>query len=131
MPRHQSSPACPYAVAINTVTNKIYVANAQSSNVTVIDGATNATTALAAGSRTIALAVNDVTNRIYVANQGSNNVTVIGSPAVCPDTSFAAIVRNGVAQPHTFPGGIGTTFQSGCGLTLKQAAQLGGYDHFN
>ena len=32
------------AVAVNPVTNKIYVANGSSDNVTVIDGATNATT---------------------------------------------------------------------------------------
>ena len=45
---------------------------------TVIDGATNATTTVTAGSATPwAVAVNPVTNKIYVANYGSNNVTVI------------------------------------------------------
>jgi len=34
----------PFAVAVNPVTNKIYVANSDSDNVTVIDGATNITT---------------------------------------------------------------------------------------
>ena len=34
----------PYAAAVNEVTNKIYVANSGSNNVTVIDGATNSTT---------------------------------------------------------------------------------------
>ena len=34
---------------MNPVTNKIYVANQGSGNVTVIDGATNATTTVAAG----------------------------------------------------------------------------------
>ena len=37
------------AVAVNPVTNKIYVANDNSTNVTVIDGATNATTTVTAG----------------------------------------------------------------------------------
>ena len=32
-----------WAVAVNPVTNKIYVANRQQQHVTVIDGATNAT----------------------------------------------------------------------------------------
>ena len=64
------------AVAVNPVTNKIYVANS-SGTVTVIDGATNTTTTVAAGTAPIAVAVNPVTNKIYVANQGSNNVTVI------------------------------------------------------
>ncbi len=61
----------PYAVAVNPVTNKIYVANAVSNNVTVIDGATNAATPVSAGSRPVAVAVNPVTNKIYVANCGS------------------------------------------------------------
>jgi len=38
----------PWAVAVNPVTNKIYVANRNEDNVTVIDGATNDTTLVAA-----------------------------------------------------------------------------------
>ncbi|HEX9116280.1 MAG TPA: hypothetical protein VGA61_09450 [Anaerolineae bacterium] len=67
----------PAAVAVNPVTNKIYVANAISNDITVIDGATNATTTLAAGSQPMAVAVNPVTNKIHIANSISNNVTVI------------------------------------------------------
>ena len=37
-------------MAVNPVTNRIYVANNGSNNVTVIDGATNATSTVAAGS---------------------------------------------------------------------------------
>ena len=65
------------AVAVNPVTNKIYVANESGNNVTVIDGATNATTTVPAGRSPVRVAVNPVTNKIYVANYGSNNVTVI------------------------------------------------------
>ena len=60
--------AIPLAVAVNPVTNKIYVANENSNNVTVIDGATNTTTTVAVGTFPIAVAVNPVTNQIYVAN---------------------------------------------------------------
>lgn len=67
----------PFAVAVNPVTNKIYVANFTSFNVTVIDGTTNTATTVAAGTSPDAVAVNPVTNKIYVANQSSNNVTVI------------------------------------------------------
>lgn len=67
----------PIGVAVNLVTNKIYVANYLSDNVTVIDGATNTTTTVAAGTGPVAAAVNPVTNKIYVANQDSDNVTVI------------------------------------------------------
>ena len=59
----------PYAVAVNPVTNKIYVANNRSNNVTVIDGATNSTTTVSVGTGPVSVAVNPVTNKIYVANR--------------------------------------------------------------
>ena len=60
----------PFALAVNEVTNKIYVANQGSSNVTVIDGATNSTTTVTDPNANFpfAVAVNPVTNKIYVAN---------------------------------------------------------------
>ncbi len=67
----------PLAAAINPVTNKIYVPNYGSNNVTMIDGVTNATVIVQAGTKPFAVAVNPVLNKIYVANQSSNNVTVI------------------------------------------------------
>jgi YVTN family beta-propeller protein len=67
----------PVALAANPVTNKIYVANLNSNNVTVIDGATNIMTTVAAGTNPNAVAVNQVTNKIYVTNETSNDVTVI------------------------------------------------------
>src|SRR5258708_10753576 len=76
-PTNVTAGTTPYSVAVNPVTNKIYVANYNSANVTVIDGATNSTTTVNAGTKPTAVAVNPVTNEIYVANQMSNNVTVI------------------------------------------------------
>ena len=67
----------PVAVAVNPVTNKIYVANGSSRNVTVIDGINGSTTTVGAGSGPNAVAVNPATNKIYVANVSSNNVTII------------------------------------------------------
>src|SRR5262249_10901175 len=67
----------PTAVAVNTVTNKIYVANFTGNSVTVIDGATNTTATVPAGALPFALAVNEVTNKIYIVNQSSNDVTII------------------------------------------------------
>jgi YVTN family beta-propeller protein len=64
------------ALAVNPVTNKIYVANG-SGNVTVIDGATNATDTVPTGNFPRAVAVNPVTNKIYIGNEGTDNVTVI------------------------------------------------------
>src|SRR5215469_1233645 len=61
----------PEAVAINTVTNKIYVANYLGGTVTIIDGATNSTSTIQVGAHPLAIAVNEVTNKIYVAERGS------------------------------------------------------------
>jgi YVTN family beta-propeller protein len=68
----------PQAIGINSVTNKIYVANADDGTLTVIDGATHSTATMAVGSNPQAVAVNPVTNKIYVANTNpSGTVTVI------------------------------------------------------
>jgi YVTN family beta-propeller protein len=56
--------AGPGAVAVNPVTNKIYVTNSGSNNVTVIDGATNTTTTVPAGTGAGGVSVNTVTNKI-------------------------------------------------------------------
>ena len=75
----------PFAVALNPVTNKVYVGGAGiSALVTVIDGATNATTTVMAGSGAYNLAVNAVTNKIYVANQYDNSVTEIDDASAAP-----------------------------------------------
>lgn len=67
----------PQAVAVNPSTNKIYVANRESNNVTVIDGTDNSTVNVTVGSGASDIAVNTVTNKIYVANTLANTVTVI------------------------------------------------------
>ena len=67
---------------MNPVTNKIYVANYSSANVTVIDGATNTTSSFAAGQGPSSVGANSVTNKIYVGNYMSNTVTVFDSNPV-------------------------------------------------
>jgi YVTN family beta-propeller protein len=94
---------CPFAVAVNPVTNKIYVANFYGDNVTVIDGATNETQTVAAGTNPRAVAVNPVTNKIYVANYGSDSVTVIdgatnATQTVAAGTNPRAVVVNPVTN---------------------------------
>jgi YVTN family beta-propeller protein len=67
----------PCAIAVNPVTNKIYVANRDSNTVTVIDGTNDSTTTVSVGTGPDAVAVNPVTNKVYVANSnGGNNGTV-------------------------------------------------------
>ena len=73
------------SAAVDSVTNKIYVANgcgndpncASAGTVTVIDGATNNTTTVNVGFFPGPVAVNPVTNKIYVANISDSTVTVI------------------------------------------------------
>jgi len=97
----------PQAVAVNIVTNKVYVANYVSGDVTIIDGATNSTTTVPAGLRPVAVAVNEATNKIYIANHGDalqlggdpGSVTVIdgatGSTTTVIDPN--AVVPNALA----------------------------------
>jgi YVTN family beta-propeller protein len=64
-------------MAINLKTNKVYLISRFRNTVTVVDGATNATTTVAVGFNPCAVALNPVTNKIYVANLNSSNVTII------------------------------------------------------
>src|ERR1017187_1223405 len=63
----------PFGVAVNSITNKTYVANQDDNTVTVIDGATNNTTTVPVGVYPYAVAVDSATNKIYVANNCGNN----------------------------------------------------------
>ena len=72
----------PLDVAVNPVTNKTYVTNFDSQNVTVIDGKTNTAVSVAVGEgpgphSPGPVAVNTVTNKIYVGNRYSGSVTII------------------------------------------------------
>src|SRR5258705_439465 len=81
----------PNGLAVNTGTNKIYVANFLSNNVTVINGADNTTATITAGSGPTAIAVNAGTNKIYVANASSSNITVINGA----DNTTATVTAGG------------------------------------
>ena len=68
----------PVSLAVNSSTGRIYVANAESDNVSVIDGASSTVIAtIPVGSTPRGVAVDPSANRVYVANSGSNDVTVI------------------------------------------------------
>jgi YVTN family beta-propeller protein len=86
----------PVAVAVNPLTNKVYVANRDSNNVTVIDGATNNTTTVAVGIQPFAVAVNPLTNKIYVANAAGGSVTVIDGATNNTTTVAVGALPSGV-----------------------------------
>ena len=85
----------PFSLAVNPVTNKIYVANAGSNTVTVIDGATNAAITLPVEGLlenfTQSVSVNPVTNKIYVASYYGSVTVIDGAPTppqLCRGWSF-------------------------------------------
>lgn len=68
----------PDGTAVDAVTGMVYVANAGSNSVSVIDGATGTVTAtIPVGSEPAGIAVDDDTDMIYVANHGAPTVSVI------------------------------------------------------
>jgi YVTN family beta-propeller protein len=89
----------PHAVAVNPVTNKIYIANLDGT-LTVIDGATNAVSnVFYNGTEGWAVAVNPVTNYVFVADRGAGLVDVftgaVGStPAQFVETVTPATQNN-------------------------------------
>lgn len=91
----------PDSVAVNPVTNKIYVANFSTvGTCNVIDGATNTVTAtLTTGSFPFALAVNPVTNKIYVLSFLNN-----GSVSVIDGATNTVLSTTGIP---TNPSGLG------------------------
>jgi DNA-binding beta-propeller fold protein YncE len=73
----------PVAIAVNPVTNKIYVANCPdlssrtvgtNGTITIIDGDTNNSETVEAGLCPTAVAVNPTTNKIYIANFGHTSL---------------------------------------------------------
>jgi YVTN family beta-propeller protein len=93
-----------FAVAVNSVTNRIYVTNEGSNNVTVIDGATNSITTVTDPNAIapIAVAVDAVTSMIYVVNSGTNlssltvinGATNVATTVIDPEGSWDAVALN-------------------------------------
>lgn len=70
--------AIPCAIAVDSKTNTLYVANYGDNTVTAVNAGTGqAIATLAVGERPKAIAFDPVLNLIYVANAGGNTVTVI------------------------------------------------------
>lgn len=72
----------PLGVAVNPTTDRIYVGNNQSLNVSVIEGATNTVVATVPGINSARdIAVNPTTNRIYVSASSGHRLSVIDGTA--------------------------------------------------
>ena len=91
----------PYGVAVNPVTNKIYIASIDA-GVSVIDGATNTVTSLTDPNAIApwAVGVDTVNNVVYVANHGSNNVSVFqGATASTPASLINTVSDSNASSP--------------------------------
>jgi YVTN family beta-propeller protein len=103
-------PERPSAIVVDSVSNKIYIghspAAAVPAAVTVIDGATRATTPIAAGIQPAALAFDPGTRRVFAVNQISGTTTVINADtqsvittlSTCPGSQATHITLNPVTH---------------------------------
>jgi YVTN family beta-propeller protein len=91
----------PFGVAVNSATNKTYVANFSDNTVTVIDGATNTTTTVNVGAYPEEVAVNSTTNKIYVVNNCGNdpNCNSMGTVTVIDGATNSTTTVNTGAYP--------------------------------
>jgi YVTN family beta-propeller protein len=73
----------PLNVAVNALTNRVYVPNFESNSVTVINGATNQPiTSIMVDPQPVGIAVNPMTNKIYVSSRATNRVKIIDGATV-------------------------------------------------
>jgi hypothetical protein len=88
-----------HEVAVDTRTNKIYVAN--NGSIGVIDGATNAVTYIndPNANDPVSVAVDEVTDRIYVLNRLSQNVTVIDGAGMIPSAPGCQLTNVTLGPP--------------------------------
>ena len=75
-------------LALNPVTNKVYVVDEFSNSVVVIDAANNTTKTIAVGARPQYIAVNPTTNRVYVNNTQDATLSVLDGNT---DTTLATL----------------------------------------
>ena len=86
----------PSTLAINTVTNKIYILNQSGGTVDVLDGSTNSIVATVSVSPSIShLAVNESTNKVYVIDPFAGSMSVIDGTTNTLTTSVPFGVRIG------------------------------------
>ncbi len=82
----------PVWATVNSVTNKIYVANRHDNNISVISGATNTVTkTISVGRHPTVMDVNLVTNKIYVVNNGNGQGTTMSVIDGNTDTVTATV----------------------------------------
>jgi YVTN family beta-propeller protein len=85
----------PDSVAVNTLTNKVYVANSNSGTLSVISGSTNKVTdTIKVGVKPDGVAVNPSTNTVYVTDAATYDASVISGST----NSLVSMIRVGSNQ---------------------------------
>jgi len=121
----------PWGVAVNPNTDRVYVANEDSANVSVIDGATNAVVAtVPAGYGPYGIAVNPNTNRIYVGDRQAKVWVIDGaSNAVVAIVPVDSTVGDVAVNPNTnriyVSGGGSVSVIDGAGNTVVATVPVG------
>jgi YVTN family beta-propeller protein len=84
----------PLAIAVNPMTDRVYVANTNSGTVSVLDGRSDAVIATVnVGKRPYVLAANPIENKVYVSNTFSDLLTIIDGK-----TNTTSTVKTGSAD---------------------------------
>jgi YVTN family beta-propeller protein len=90
-----------HGVAINPVTNKIYLADDSGGTLTVIDGATNAISSPSntyGGLGNWAVAVNPVTNMVYVVDRSASKIYAFNGATATSPATYAATISPGAGN---------------------------------
>jgi len=124
------------SIAINTVTNTIFVANRLDSSVSIFDGNTNTLTGkITTPDGAVAVAVNEQTNTLYVANAaGTVSVYALDAPVAPPAFSVNGVIKDasGLAQAGinvtaTGAAGSASAVTDDTGLFVLTGLQSGSY----
>jgi YVTN family beta-propeller protein len=86
----------PYAIAVNEVTDKIYVNNVGGNSVSVIDGSTGSVSTAASVPSPDGIAVNSQTDEVYVISGSSSTVTILNGGTNSVSTATAGSSPNDV-----------------------------------
>jgi hypothetical protein len=120
-------------MAVDPVSNKLYVDDVVGGTLTVVDGTTNATTVVPVGSGGGGIAVNPVTNLVYLTNTNNGTLTVVdenlpGAPSFASGPkSLTVNAGTPVAFNAASSGASAVTYQWFCnGLPLSDGAGISG-----
>jgi YVTN family beta-propeller protein len=134
--------AFPLGVAVDPVTDRIYVANAGSDNLTVINGSTNQVLSVApdTGTDPISVLYDPLTGDLYITNSGSNNLTAINGTTDQPASAGIPLASGSGPWGLALDGSNGDLFVGGnpdgnvtvvdpaTGQILNASIPLGSYE---